>query len=332
MAKTFKAMVVEEGPDGKFTRYIHEKNIDDLPRGDVLIRVCWSSLNYKDALSATGNKGVTRKYPHTPGIDAAGIVEESSSERFVPGDRVIVTSYDLGMNTAGGFGQYVKVPADWIIPLPAGIDLRESMILGTAGLTAAMSVDALISHVNPDQGEILVTGASGGVGWMAVALLAGLGYHVCAASGKDPAFLLGIGAKEVVGRTEVDDTSGRPLLKSRWAGVIDTVGGNILATAIKSTLPQALITCCGNVASPDLQLTVFPFILRGVSLVGIDSQNFPLRERTVLWQKLATEWKPQGLGSMAREVQLAGLGPEIELILQGRQQGRIVVRLQEEEE
>ncbi len=332
MAKTFKAMVVEEGPDGKFTRYIHEKNIDDLPRGDVLIRVCWSSLNYKDALSATGNKGVTRKYPHTPGIDAAGIVEESSSERFVPGDRVIVTSYDLGMNTAGGFGQYVKVPADWIIPLPAGIDLRESMILGTAGLTAAMSVDALISHVNPDQGEILVTGASGGVGCMAVALLAGLGYHVCAASGKDPAFLLGIGAKEVVGRTEVDDTSGRPLLKSRWAGVIDTVGGNILATAVKSTLPQALITCCGNVASPDLQLTVFPFILRGVSLVGIDSQNFPLRERTVLWQKLATEWKPQGLGSMAREVQLAGLGPEIELILQGRQQGRIVVRLQEEEE
>lgn len=332
MAKTFAAMVVEEGLDGIFTRHIREKNVDELPRGDVLIRVYWSSLNYKDALSASGNRGVTRKYPHTPGIDAAGIVEVSDSERFAPGDRVIVTSYDLGMNTAGGFSQYVRVPADWVIPLPAGIDLRESMIIGTAGLTAAMSVDALRSHVDPDRGEILVTGASGGVGCMAVALLAGLGYRVCAASGKDPVFLLGIGAKEVVGRAEVDDISGRPLLKSRWAGVIDTVGGNILATAIKSTLPQALITCCGNVASPDLQLTVFPFILRGVSLVGIDSQNFPLRERTILWQKLATEWKPRRLVSMAREVQLAGLDTEIESILQGRQQGRIVVRLQEEEE
>lgn len=331
MAKTFEAMVVEEGPDGKFTRHIREKNVEELPRGEVLIRVCWSSLNYKDALSATGNRGVTRTYPHTPGIDAAGIVEESSSERIMPGDRVIVTSYDLGMNTAGGFGQYVRVPADWIIPLPAGIDLRESMILGTAGLTAAMSVDVLSSHINPDRGEILVTGASGGVGCMAVALLAGLGYRVCAASGKDPAFLMAVGAKEVVGRSEVDDTSDRPLLKSRWAGVIDTVGGNILATAIKSTLPQALITCCGNVASPDLPLTVFPFILRGVSLVGIDSQNFPLRERTGLWQKLANEWKPQRLSSMAREVQLAGLETEIELILRGRQQGRIIVRLQEEE-
>lgn len=332
MAKTFTAMVVEEGPDGKFTRHIREKNVDELPRGEVLIRVCWSSLNYKDALSASGNRGVTRKYPHTPGIDAAGIVEESGSERFVPGDRVIVTSYDLGMNIAGGFGQYVRVPADWIIPLPAGIDLRESMILGTAGLTAAMSVDALSSRLGSDRGEILVTGASGGVGCMAVAILAGLGYRVCAASGKDPAFLLNIGANEVIGRAEVDDTSGRPLLKSRWAGVIDTVGGNILATAIRSTLPQALITCCGNVASPDLQLTVFPFILRGVSLIGIDSQNFPLRERTVLWQKLATEWKPRRLDSMVREVQLAGLDAEIESILQGRQQGRIVVRLQGEEE
>ncbi|KAB2891835.1 MAG: YhdH/YhfP family quinone oxidoreductase [Desulfobulbaceae bacterium] len=332
MAKTFTAMVVEEGPDGKFTRHIREKIVDELPRGDVLVRVCWSSLNYKDALSASGNRGVTRKYPHTPGIDAAGIVEESNNERFVPGDRVIVTSYDLGMNTDGGFGQYVRVPADWIIPLPTGIDLRESMILGTAGLTAAMSVDALSSHLGPDRGEILVTGASGGVGCMAVAILAGLGYRVCAASGKDPAFLLNIGANEVIGRAEVDDTSGRPLLKSRWAGVIDTVGGNILSTAIRSTLPQALVTCCGNVASPDLQLTVFPFILRGVSLVGIDSQNFPLSERTVLWQKLATEWKPQGLDAMAREVQLAGLDAEIESILQGRQKGRIVVRLQGEKD
>ncbi len=331
MARTFRAMVVEAGGDGKFTRAIREKSIDELPAGDVLVRVCWSSLNYKDALSATGNRGVTRTYPHTPGIDAAGIVEQSGSERFTAGDRVIVTSYDLGMNTAGGFGGYIRVPADWIVPLPSGLDLRESMILGTAGLTAAMSIQALTDHVAPEKGEILVTGASGGVGCMAVAMLARLGYRVCAASGKAPEFLMGIGADSVIGRDQADDASGRPLLKSRWAGVIDTVGGTILATAIKSTQLQAVVTCCGNVASPDLNLTVFPFILRGVRLVGIDSQNFPLQERTLLWEKMATAWKPQGLAAMAREVTLAGLDAEIESILKGRQQGRGVVRIQEED-
>jgi putative YhdH/YhfP family quinone oxidoreductase len=332
MAKLFRAMVVEEGPDGKFNRPIREKSIDELPPGDVLVRVCWSSLNYKDALSATGNRGVTRKYPHTPGIDAAGIVEHSGSQLYAPGDRVIVTSYDLGMNTAGGFGEYIRVPADWIVPLPSGLALRESMVLGTAGLTAAMSVQVLSAHVTPERGEILVTGASGGVGSMAVAMLARLGYRVCASSGKDPAFLMGIGADSVIGRSDTDDASGRPLLKSRWAGVVDTVGGNILATAVKSTQLQAVVTCCGNVASPELQLTVFPFILRGVMLVGIDSQNFPLSERKLLWEKIATVWKPPGLNSMVREVTLTGLDVEIESILHGRQQGRIVVRIQQEED
>ena len=330
MAVTFKAMVVEEGQDGKFNRAIREKSTDELPAGDVLVRVCWSSLNYKDALSASGNRGVTRTYPHTPGIDAAGVVEQSGSTRCAPGDRVIVTSYDLGMNTAGGFGGYIRVPGEWVVPLPSALDLRESMILGTAGLTAAMSVQALSLHIPPERGEILVTGASGGVGCMAVAMLARLGYRVCAASGKAPEFLLGIGADSVIGRDQVDDASGRPLLKSRWAGVVDTVGGTILATAIKSTQLQAVVTCCGNVASPDLHLTVFPFILRGVRLVGIDSQNFPLQERILLWEKMATVWKPQGLAAMAREVTLAGLDAEIESILKGKQQGRVVVRMQEE--
>jgi putative YhdH/YhfP family quinone oxidoreductase len=329
MATTFLAMVVEEQADGSYSRTIRERTVDDLPPGEVLIRVLWSSLNYKDALSASGNKGVTRKYPHTPGIDAAGLVEESQSGRFRPGDEVLVTSYDLGMNTSGGFGQYVRVPAEWIVPLPAGLDLKESMILGTAGLTAAMSVSALSAGISPDQGEILVTGASGGVGSMAVSILARLGYEVCAASGKDTAYLLDLGAKTVVSRADVNDESGRPLLKTRWAGVIDTVGGNILATAIKSTAHRGIVTCCGNVASPDLQLTVFPFILRGVTLVGIDSQDFPMAERKEIWQNLAHAWKPAKLGGMGRVVSLSDLEVEIGLILQGRQQGRVVVNLGE---
>jgi putative YhdH/YhfP family quinone oxidoreductase len=301
--------------------------VDDLPPGEVLIRVLWSSLNYKDALSASGNKGVTRTYPHTPGIDAAGIVEDSRSTRFHAGDKVLVTSYDLGMNTAGGFGQYIRVLADWVVALPAGLELRESMVLGTAGLTAAMSVTALRAGIGPERGVILVTGASGGVGSMAVAILARLGYEVCAASSKDAAYLLGLGAKTVGTRADVDDAGGRPLLTTRWAGVIDTVGGGILATAIKSTAHRGIVTCCGNVASPDLQLTIFPFILRGVTLVGIDSQNLPMEERVMIWQRLADEWKPAQLGSMGHEVSLAGLEDEIARILKGGQQGRIVVNL-----
>lgn len=327
MSKTFLAMVVEEREDGQFVRAIRERRFSDLPAGEVLIRVHWSSLNYKDALSASGNKGVTRIYPHTPGIDAAGIVEESRSDEFRPGDRVLVTSYDLGMNTSGGFGQYIRVPAAWIVPLPEGLELRASMILGTAGLTAAMSVAALSERLAPSRGDILVTGASGGVGSMAVAILAKLGYAVTAVSGKEEAraFLTGLGAKAVISRTEASDSSGRPLLKLRWTGVIDTVGGEILSTAVKSTALQGIVTCCGNVASPDLHLTVFPFILRGVSLVGIDSQNFPMAARRALWQKLAGEWRPAQLDNLGREVPLSGLETEIELILQGRQQGRVIV-------
>ena len=327
MSKTFLAMVVEEREDGQFVRAVRERRVSDLPAGEVLIRVGWSSLNYKDALSASGNKGVTRTYPHTPGIDAAGIVEESQSGEFKPGDRVLVTSYDLGMNTSGGFSQYIRVPAAWVVPLPDGLELRASMILGTAGLTAAMSIAALSERLAPSRGDILVTGASGGVGSLAVAILAKLGYAVTAVSGKEEAreFLAGLGAKAVISRAEASDSSGRPLLKPRWAGVIDTVGGEILSTAVKSTGLQGIVTCCGNVASPDLHLTVFPFILRGVSLIGIDSQNFPMETRRALWQKLAGEWRPAQLDILGREVPLSGLDAEIALILQGGQQGRVIV-------
>jgi acrylyl-CoA reductase (NADPH) len=328
--KVFQAMVVHETAEGQFVRRIEDRSLADLPPGEVLIRVHYSSLNYKDALSASGHKGVTRAYPHTPGIDAAGVVEESVDGRFRPGDRVLVTGYDLGMKTPGGFGQYVRVPAEWVVELPGSLSLRESMIYGTAGVTAGLSVLKLQAHgVTPDQGEILVTGATGGVGSLAVGILAGDGYPVVAATGKLEAaqFLLDLGAREVVHRDEVCDVSGRPLLRGRWAGAVDTVGGEYLATALKSTRIDGAVTCCGLVASPDLPTTVYPFILRGVSLLGVDSQNCPMATRLRLWRKLAGEWKLANLDDLATECSLEGLEVEIERILEGKQRGRVVVDL-----
>ncbi len=322
-------MVVEEVGDKRFSRLIKEKTIDQLPDGELLIRVKWSSLNYKDALSATGNRGVTRKYPHTPGIDAAGVVEESRSAAFSPGDEVIVTSYDLGMNTSGGFGQYIRVPAAWVVPLPVGLGLKESMILGTAGFTAGMSVAALTDRISSTKGNILVSGATGGVGCLSVAILAKLGYAVTAGSGKKEAaaFLTGLGARNIMSREELTAGSERPLLKGVWSGVIDTVGGDILASAVKSTDLLGVVTCCGNVASPELPLTVFPFILRGVSLIGIDSQNCPMDHRRKVWRHLGSDWKPDCLDDLCREVSLDELDREIDLILKGGQTGRVVVRM-----
>jgi len=328
--KQFKALVVKETADKKIIREICEKSIDELPEGDILVRVSYSSLNYKDALSASGNRGVTKQYPHTPGIDAAGVIEESSSDSFHPGDEVIITSYDLGMNTPGGFGQYIRVPAGWVLKLPEHLTLKESMVYGTAGFTAALSVYKMEQHgVTPDQGEILVTGATGGVGSLAVTILAKAGYHVVAASGKpeEKQFLIDLGAKEVIHRDAVRDATGRPLLKGRWAGVIDTVGGDILATAIKSTKYGGVITCCGNVASADLPTSVLPFILRGVSLIGIDSGNCPMDIRLSLWNRLAGEWKIEALDRLTNEISLEELDQNIELILKGKLKGRTVVNL-----
>lgn len=331
MSKTYQAMVVTEEADGTFSRAIKEQSLEDLGAGEVLVKVCYSSLNYKDALSATGNRGVTRKYPHTPGIDAAGIVEESEVETISPGDHVIVTSYDLGMNTSGGYGGYIRVPASWVVPLPENLTLKESMILGTAGFTAAMSVAALVSRVAPGTGDILVTGATGGVGSITVAILAKLGYSVTAVSGKEDAkdFLKKLGATRVIDRKAAVEGNERPLLKTLWAGVVDTVGGEILAAAVKATMPLGVITCCGNVASPDLALNVFPFILRGVSLVGIDSQNCPLEYRREIWNSLATKWKPAHLDELCSQVTLEEVEVEIDSILEAKQKGRVVVNIQD---
>jgi putative YhdH/YhfP family quinone oxidoreductase len=328
--ETYKSLVVTEQENNTFSMEIVEKALSSLPEGDVLIQVQYSSINYKDALSATGNKGVTRRYPHTPGIDAAGLVVESSSENFKAGDSVLVTGYDLGMNTPGGYGQYIKVPANWVVKLPETLSLRESMIYGTAGFTAALSVYRLIaSGVTPSDGEILVTGATGGVGSIAVSILHKLGYHVVASTGKTDAneMLLSIGATDIISREDLDDQSGKIMLRERWAGVVDTVGGNILATALKSTKYGGTVTTCGNVASPKLATTVFPFILRGISLIGIDSVECDMELRTKLWDLLSKEWKIEAISKHVEEITLNELESKIQLILKGKLMGRTIVNL-----
>ena len=325
---SYKALIVEEPEKNNFVRRIKNANINDLPKGDVLIRVLYSSLNYKDALSATGNRGVTRQYPHTPGIDAAGIVEKSLVDTIKEGEKVIVTSYDLGMNTSGGFGQYIRVPGDWVVKLPNGLDLKQSMILGTAGFTAGMSIFKLIQTIRPEHGDILVTGATGGVGSLASGILSHLGYSVTAVSGKtDTSLLNNLSVKTIISRKDFLENIKPPILKPQWAGAIDTVGGEILSTAIKSTKQDGIVTCCGNVASPDLPITVFPFILRGISLLGIDSQHCPMALRSSIWEKLATDWKFDYLDSIYDEIFLDQLNDKIQLILKGKLKGRTLVNL-----
>jgi putative YhdH/YhfP family quinone oxidoreductase len=327
--QNFKALVVSETADMKFVEEIKQRNISDLPAGEVLIEVKYSSLNYKDALSATGNKGVTRNYPHTPGIDAAGVVARCSSGGFAPGDHVIVTGFDLGMNTPGGFGRYISVPSGWVVKRPQGLTMRDTMCYGTAGFTAALCIMRLLAcGLSKDNGEVLVTGATGGVGSVAVGILAKIGFKVVAATGKtdEKDFLTGLGAKSVISREEANDTSGRPMQKGRWAGVVDTVGGNILATAIKTAKYGGLVAACGNAMSADLAVSVYPFILRGVSLLGVDSVEVPMRGRMMAWQKLAQDWKLE-FADMIAEVSLEELAPKIEQILKGGIRGRVVVDL-----
>lgn len=327
---TFKALVVTKGEDKQFTRAIQERRIADLPPGDLLVKVHYSSLNYKDALSATGHPGVTRQFPHTPGIDAAGEVVSCASGRFSPGQQVLVTGYDLGMETDGGWGGYIRIPAEWAVALPAGLDLRESMVIGTAGFTAGLSVLKLEqAGVKPGNGDVLVTGATGGVGSIAVAILAKAGYRVVAATGKsaDEAFLRTLGATEVISREQLTEGADRPMLKERWAGVVDVVGGEMLVAALKSTRYGGAVTCCGLVGSTDLAMNIYPFILRGVSLIGIDSVNCPMEPRLQVWERLAGAWCPEHLATVAHEVTLEGLEEKLQAILQGKIRGRVVVVL-----
>lgn len=327
-------MIVEKQGES-VTRRIGRRSIEELPEGDVLVRVDYSSLNYKDALSATGHPGVTRSFPHTPGIDAAGTVVDSGDDAFPAGAEVIAFGYDLGMNTPGGFGRYIRVPAAWLVPLPAGMSMKTAMTYGTAGFTAAYSLAKLQeAGITSDRGEVLVTGGSGGVGTVAVALLAARGYVVTAMSGKQEAReLLGdLGAQEIVPRTTDEAATSRPLDRARWAGVVDTVGGAPLAQALKEVAYDGAVTCCGLAASPALSTTVYPFILRDVSLIGVDSVNCTAEERRSVWNRLAGEWRlSEGqLNAISTEVSLSDVDARVDEILAGRVIGRTVVALPEE--
>ena len=322
----FKAWRVEES-NGEYVGSEQTLSISDLPQNEVLIKVSHSSLNYKDALSASGNKGVTREFPHTPGIDAAGEVVEASAGDLSSGDQVLVTGYDLGMNTDGGFGEYIRVPASWCVPMPAGWNARKAMIYGTAGLTAGLCVKKLLTMgAAPEQGKVVVSGASGAVGSVAVEILAGLGFDVIAVSGKaDHAeSLKKLGAGEVLGR-DTFDTNKKPLLKPVFANGIDTVGGTPLAEMLKQILPGGSVSCCGLVAGPQLETTVLPFILRGNNLLGVDSVEIPLAEKQQVWDRLAGDWACPVTEASARDIGRAELDDALNAFLKGMSSGKIVL-------
>ena len=328
---TFRALRTVKDTDGNFHRSVVDRDTSELPPGELLVKVHYSSLNYKDALSASGAPGVTRNYPHTPGIDVAGTVVSSTHDSFDSGDEVIAIGFDLGMNTDGGFGQMVQIPSGWAIPLPDGLTLRESMILGTAGFTAALCIHKLqLAGMTTDYGPVLVTGATGGVGSVAIRILSQSGYDTHAASGKidQTEYLKSLGASEVISREEILDGSHRPLQREKWGGVIDTVGGDILMNAIKSLRYGASLAACGLVLSPAFQGSVLPFILRHVNLLGVDSVELPLEKKLQIWKKLAGPWKLSDLDSLATLLTLDTLSTAIDRILEGKMVGRGLVDLQ----
>lgn len=328
--QSFKALVVEENADGKFTSALKERMISDLPTGEILVKVLYSGLNFKDALSYSGHKGITRHYPHTPGIDAAGIVLESVSPEFQINDEVVITGYDLGMNTSGGFAEYIRVPARWVVHRPGNLSLKECMIIGTSGFTAASAIFEIINHgIKPGTGKILVTGASGAVGSMAVAMLAHAGYRVVASSGKKEAvnLLKRLGAEEVIGREEVDDHSGRPLLPGRWVAALDTVSGNTLSTVIRSTSERGIVTNCGMLASNNLDVSVFPFILRAVRLVGIASADTPMIRRLEIWNLISGTLKFPQIDKIYKKINLSEVPVALEAMLKSATTGKILVEI-----
>lgn len=332
MNDEFACLMVRRDEDSVVSVAVERLTISDLPPGEVLIRVAYSSLNYKDALACQAHPGVVRQLPHVPGIDAAGQVAESMSPDFQTGDEVLVTGYDLGMTHWGGYSEYIRVPAKWVVAMPSGMTSETAMTYGTAGFTAAQCVSAIQHHgIHPDAGEVVVTGASGGVGSLSVALLAKLGYRVTAVTGKpaQASLLQQLGASQVIPREEVIDTSAKPLLRPRWAAAIDTVGGHILAILLRSIHHRGCVAACGLAAGHDLSLTVYPFILRGVTLSGIDSAQCPRDGRLQIWQHLATDWCVEELDVLTRKITLASVSREAQSMLAGQTFGRALVKLSE---
>ncbi|MDR7238259.1 NADPH:quinone oxidoreductase family protein [Neobacillus drentensis] len=330
MEESFKAFVVDKR-ESDFTVNIKELTIQDLPAGDVLIKVSYSSINYKDGLASTPDGKIVRSYPFIPGIDLAGVVVRSNDARFKEGDEVLATSYEIGVSHFGGYSEYARIPADWVVPLPEGLSLKEAMIYGTAGFTAALSVQRLEENgVTPNKGSVLVTGATGGVGSIAVAILAKRGYHVVASTGKQSEhdFLIDLGASEILSREDVTGEKIRALDKQLWAAAVDPVGGKTLASILSKINYNGSVAVSGLTGGGDVPTTVFPFILRGINLLGIDSVYCPMETRIALWKRMGTDYKPDHLLKvMTKEVTLEELPSYLSAILKGEARGRTIVRL-----
>lgn len=325
----FRAFVVER-TEGGLERAVRELGLADLPPGEVLVRVEWSSVNYKDGLAAQPEGRVARVSPLVPGIDLAGTVVESRDPSIPPGSAVLAHGYELGVSRHGGYAELARVPAEWVVPLPAGLTAREAMAIGTAGYTAAMSVVALEERgLRPGDGPVLVTGASGGLGRHAVGILASRGYEVWAATGKpeEAERLRALGAAGILSREEVTAPSERPLESGRWAGAVDAVGGPTLPYVLRTLRPKAAVAACGNAGGAAFATTVFPFILRGVALLGMDSANVPIAERRALWARLATDLRPPRLDEAVTEIGLDDLAGVLDAIVAGAARGRWIVRL-----
>lgn len=330
MIQQFDALVVNK-QDDQFTVNIQQLSLDDLPQGEVLICVHYSGVNYKDSLAAIPNGNIVSSYPIVPGIDMAGVVVSSEDSRFKEGDEVIATSYGIGVSQSGGYSQFARVPAEWIVPLPDGLTMKEAMIIGTAGFTAALSVLRLEeNNLTPEQGSVLVTGATGGVGSFAVSILSKLGYSVEASTGKESehGYLKAIGASTIVSREDVYDGKLRALGKQKWSGAVDPVGGEPLASVLSQIKYGGAVAVSGLTAGTSLPATVFPFILRGVNLLGIDSVNCPMDTRLKVWHRLATDFKLEDLEQLVQqEITLKELPDVLPTLLKGEARGRTIVKL-----
>jgi acrylyl-CoA reductase (NADPH) len=326
----FNALVVEENADNTYSKSVCQRSVSDLPSNELLIEVHYSSLNFKDAMSAGGNKRITQHYPHTPGIDAAGIVLSDTSGTFTAGQKVLVFGYDLGMNTPGGLGQMISIPANWAVSCPETLSLKEAMIYGTGGLTAALCIQKLEKlGAKPSDGPVAVTGATGGVGSMSVALLTQLGYEVIAFSGKpeQSEHLKALGASDVQHRDTINKVQDKPVARELWANAIDTLGGDYLANILKQLKAGGAVTSCGLASSPNLSLTVIPFITRGVSLLGVDSVYIPLADKVHIWQRVATDMKLPNLEQYCEEITLAQTPEYLDRFFQAKVVGRYVVNM-----
>ncbi len=326
---SFRALVVNNN-ENNISVNVTRLNLNDLPQGDIVIRVAYSSVNYKDGLAVIPNGQIVNTYPHIPGIDMAGTVVSSTNARFKEGDEVIATSYEIGVSHFGGFSEYARIPSDWIVPLPKGLTMKQAMVYGTAGFTAALSIQRLEENgVGPDKGPILVSGATGGVGSSAVSILSKLGYHVVASTGKESEheFLYSIGAKEVISRQELQPEKIRPIDKQRWAAAIDPVGGKTLSYILSTMKYGGSVAVSGLTGGISVPTTVFPFILRGVNLLGIDSVNCPMTTRVALWERMANEFKPDMLDKITSETTLDELPTTLSLIIEGKLKGRTILKL-----